>query len=177
MKKFLPYLILLIFVAIAVVCYIVIKHFEKKRINNKKLIKSDQKPRLKLNVPFLNKDEVKFLAAFQNALPSDYVAFPKVLMSDIVKPDGSMVVYNEIKNSKIDVCVFLKKNMQPVMVIDLISGDSFLAGLSEYIQKSLKSVNIPILAIHTSNEYDKIDLLNQFLDKLDPVYMAQLRKS
>lgn len=177
MKEFLPYLILIIFVVVAVASYFLIKHFEKKRINGKKQIKSDQKPRLKLSVPFLTKEEVKFLSAFQNALPSDYVAFPKVLLSDIVKPDGSMVVYNEIKNSQVDLCVFMKKNMQPVMVIDLISGDSILAGLSEYIVKSLKSVNVPILTIHTANEYDKIDLLNQFLDKLDPVYMAQLRKN
>lgn len=177
MKEFLPYLILIIFVVIAVACYFLIKHFEKKRLKNKKMIKTDQKPRLKLNVPFLTKEEVKFLSAFQNALPSDYVAFPKVLLSDIVKPDGSMVVFNEIKNSQVDLCVFMKKNMQPVMVVDLISGDSFLAGLSEYIVKSLKSVNVPILSIHTTNEYDKLDLLNQFLDKLDPVYMAQLRKN
>lgn len=177
MEKFLPYLIILIFILIAVATYIVIKHFEKKRLNNKKVIKNDQKPRLKLKIPFLNKEEVRFLSAFQNALPSDYVAFPKVLLSDIVKPDGSMVIFNEIKNSQVDLCVFMKKNMQPVMVVDLISGDSFLAGLSEYIQKSLKSVNIPILSIHTANEYDKVDLLNQFLDKLDPIYMAQLRKN
>lgn len=176
MKDFLPYLILIIFVIVAVVSYFLIKHLEKKRLKNKKIIKSDQKPRLKLSVPFLTKEEVKFLSAFQNSLPSDYVAFPKVLLSDIVKPDGSMVVFNEIKNSQVDLCVFMKKNMQPVMVVDLISGDSILAGLSEYIVKSLKSVNVPILTIHTSNEYDKIGLLNQFLDKLDPVYMAELRK-
>ena len=70
--------------------------------------------------------------------------------------------------------------MQPVMVIDLIDpskGDRAATMFNEYIQKSLKSVSLPILTMVLDHDYDKIELLNAFLDKMDPISIAQLKKS
>jgi len=172
-------IIFLIFLAIAIVLFFVIKKMEKKRLANHKKIKLDAKPRLKLNLPFLTSNEVKFLSIFQNSLPTDYVAFPKVVMHNLVKPDGSLVVFNEIQNDVLDVVVFLKSKMQPVLVVDLIDparGDKAITKYSDYTQQSLKSVGLPVLNITLDHDYDKIELLNLFLDKMDPVSIAQLKK-
>lgn len=179
-EKILTLIIFLSFIALAVVLFFVIKRLEKKRLASHKKIKLDAKPKLKLNLPFLSNNEVKFLSVFQNSLPSDYVAFPKVIMSSVVKPDGSLVVFNEIKDDMLDIVVFLKSKMQPVLIVDLIDpskGDKAESKYSEYTEQSLKSVNLPILSLSLDHDYEKIELLNLFLDKMDPVSIAQMKKN
>lgn len=178
-ESLLTLIIFLIFLVIAVILFFIIKKLEKKRLANHKKIKLDAKPKLKLNLPFLSNNEVKFLSVFQNSLPSDYVAFPKVVMHSLVKPDGSLVVFNEIKDDVLDVVVFLKSKMQPVLVVDIIDparGDKALTKYNEYTEQSLKSVSLPVLNITLDHDYEKIELLNLFLDKMDPVTIAQLKK-
>ena len=99
-------LVMLLFLGLAITLYLVIKKLENKRIAKNKKAKFDDKPRLKLNLPFLTENEVKFLAVFQNSLPSEYVAFPKIVMHSLVKPDGSLVVFNEIENCVLDIKAF-----------------------------------------------------------------------
>jgi len=179
-ESILTLIIFLIFLVIAVVLFFVIKHLEKRRLASRKKIKSDAKPKLKLNLPFLSNNEVKFLSVFQNSLPSEYVAFPKVVTHSLVKPDGSLVVFNEIKDDILDIVVFLKSKMQPVLVVDLIDptkGDKTITKYNEYTVQSLKSVNLPVLSLTLDHDYEKIELLNLFLDKMDPVSIAQLKKN
>ena len=171
-------ILILAFIAVAFVVYFAIKRLEKKRLARNKKAKFDDKPRLKLNLPFLTSSEVKFLAVFQNSLPSDYVAFPKVVMSSIVKPDGSLVVFNEVEHTILDVVVFLKTKMQPVLVVDLIDpakGDKTVTQFGEYTKKSLKSVKLPVLTITLDHEFEKVELLNKFLDAMDPVNLAKIK--
>ncbi len=176
---FLALIILAIFIAAAIVVYFLIKKHEKTRNLRNKKAKFDDKPRLKLNLPFLSPSEVKFLAVFQNSLPSEYVAFPKVVMNQIVKPNGSLVVYNEVSNNMLDVVVFLKTKMQPVLVVDLIDptkGDRVEEKLSEWTIKSLKSVKIPVMNVVLDHDFERVELLNSFLEHLDPVELAKLSK-
>lgn len=177
-EKVLALILICGFIIIAFVVYFMIKKLEKKRSARNKKAKFDDKPRLKLNLPFLSKSEVKFLAVFQNSLPSEYVAFPKVVMNNIVKPDGSLVVFNEIEHNILDVVVFLKSNMQPVLVVDLIDpskGDKSNTQFSEYTKKSLSSVKLPVLTITLDHDFEKVELLNLFLDKMDPVNLAKIK--
>lgn len=176
----LAFIIILAFIVVAIICYFVIKNAENKRLSKNKKAKFDDKPRLKLNLPFLSNNEVKFLAVFQNSLPSEYVAFPKIPMKSIVKPDGSLVVFNEVENDLLDVVVFLKTKMQPVLVVDLLDpskGDKTITKFSDYVYKSLKSVNLPVLTLSLDHDYEKIELLNLFLDKMDPLALAEMKKS
>lgn len=176
----LAFIIFLAFVVIAVACYFVVKSLEKRRAKKNKKAKFDDKPRLKLNLPYLSENEKNFLAVFQNSLPSDYVAFPKVEMKHIVKPNGGLVVYHEVENETLDVVVFLKKVMQPVLVVDILDpskGEKYASKLNEYVLKSLKSVNLPVLTITLDHQVEKLELLNAFLDKMDPVALAQIQKS
>ncbi len=171
-------ILILVFLAIAVVVYFAIKRLESKRTAKSKKAKFDGKPRLKLNLPFLTNQEVKFLAVFQNSLPSEYVAFPKVVMNQIVKPDGSLVVFNEVEHNILDVVVFLKSKMQPVLVVDLIDpskGDKTVTQFGDYTQKSLKSVKLPVLSVVLDHDYERVELLNLFLEAMDPVNLAKLK--
>ncbi|MGN1223335.1 MAG: DUF2726 domain-containing protein [Christensenellales bacterium] len=179
-EDILALIILCCFIVAAIVAYCLIKKAEKNKNMKKTKAKFDDKPRLKLNLPFLSKSETKFLAVFQNSLPSEYVAFPKLAMNRIVRPDGSLIVYHEIENSIVDIVVFLKSNMQPVLVVDLIDpmkGDKLLTKMDEFVEKSLKSVNLPVLRLNLDHEYERVELLNAFLDKMDPLTIAQLKKS
>lgn len=172
-------ILFVIFIAIAVTCYLLIKKYEKRQSKKSVSAKFNDKPRLKLNLPFLSSNEVKFLAVFQNSLPSEYVAFPKVCMKNIVKPDGSLIIYNEIENEQLDIVVFLKTKMQPVMAVDLLDpskGDRNSTKNNEFVTKSLKSINLPVLTLALDHDYEKLELLNMFLDKMDPVSIAQLKK-
>lgn len=173
-------IIFLLFVVVAVICYFVVKKMEQNRINKNKKAKFDDKPRLKLNLPYLTEKEKNFLAVFQNSIPSEYVAFPKVCMKHIVKPNGGLVVFHEVENETLDVVVFLKKVMQPVLVVDILDpsrGEKIATKFSDYVIKSLKSVNLPVLTINLDHEFDKLELLNAFLEKMDPVALAQLKKN
>ena len=171
-------IVLLSFIVGAFLLYFIIKNLEKKRISKSKQAKFDGKPRLKLNLPFLTSSETKFLAVFQNSLPSEYVAFPKVVASSIVKPDGSLVVFHEIEHNILDVVVFLKSKMQPVLVVDLIDpsrGDKSITTYSDYIKKGLSSVKLPILSITLDHDFEKVELLNLFLEAMDPFNLAKLK--
>ena len=68
-ETLLTLIIFFIFLAIAITLFIVIKRFEKRRLDNRKKIKLDAKPKLKLNLPFLSNNEVKFLSIFQLRIP------------------------------------------------------------------------------------------------------------
>lgn len=171
-------IVLFAFIIMAFIIYFVIKNLEKKRISKSKQAKFDGKPRLKLNLPFLTSNETKFLAVFQNSLPSEYVAFPKVVASSIVKPDGSLVVFHEIEHNILDVVVFLKTKMQPVLVVDLIDparGDKSITEYSEYTKKGLSSVKLPILSVCLDHDFERVELLNMFLEAMDPVNLAKLK--
>ena len=43
--------------------------------------------------------------------------------------------------------------------------------------ENLKSVNLPILSLSLDHDYEKVELLNLFLDKMDPVSIAQMKKN
>lgn len=179
-EKILALIIFVVFVVVAFFAYFGIKKIETKKGKEKlRKLTTSASPKLKLKLPYLSKSEVKFLAIFQNSLPSEYVAFPRVQMRDIVKPDGSLVIFQEIEHEVLDVVVFLKSKMQPVLVVDLYDpskGEKSLEKYNEFTEKSLKSVGLPVLTMRLDHDFDKVELLNAFLDKMDPVSIAQLKK-
>lgn len=178
--KTIEIIVLIIFIAVAIFAFFAIKKVEEKRGKSKaKKLTTSASPKLKIKLPYLSKSEVKFLAVFQNSLPSEYVAFPRVQMSDIVKPDGSLIIFQEIQHEVLDVVVFLKTKMQPVLIVDLYDpskGEKALEKYNEFTEKALKSVGLPVLTVTLDHDFEKVELLNAFLDKMDPVSIAQLKK-
>lgn len=172
--------LLCFFVVSAVFVYVYLKRKINGNINKKVNVNNLSATGLSLNIPYLQKKEIYFLEVFSSVLPKEYVVLPRIGVDNLVKPFGNLLLYNHIRSKYVDMAVFLKKNMQPVVVIDLVdagTGDSLIEEQDDGITKALKSVQIPVLSIAVKSEYDKGELLSIFLDVLDPVAIAELKKS
>ena len=76
--------------------------------------------------------------------------------------------------------VFLRKNMQPVVVIDIhdrTGVQKSIADDDKYLGEALRNVNLPIVDFEVRQEYEPAELLRKFLDALDPVAIANLKKN
>lgn len=173
--------IILLFITLGI--YLGIKTKKKLDGNYKQAIdfdKIDGKSQLVKHVPYLWPKELEFYEIFASILPKEYIIISKVGVDKIVKPHGSLLLYNAIKTKYVDFCVFKKATMEPIMVIDCFYPsitDSSIKELEKPIQVALKAVEIPILKFEILDEpYDKAMLLKRFYDALDPVALAQLRK-
>lgn len=174
-------IILIIFIALAIILYIIIK--KKVNDNYKTAIdysKIDGKSQLVRHIPFMWPKEVEFYDMLKETLPKSFVIVPKVCVSKIVKPYGSLVLYNAIKDKFVDYVIIKKSNMEPVVVIDCFYPaitDKTIKELDESVKVALKSVNIPILKMEILDEpYDKDKILKTFLETLDPVTLAQMKR-
>lgn len=173
--------LLIVCIALAIYLFIIIK---KKVDNNYKTAvdysKIDGKSQLVRHVPFMWPKEVEFYDMLQDTIPKQFVIVPKVCVSKIVKPYGSLVLFNAIKDKFVDYVIIKKSNMEPVVVIDCFYPaitDKTIKELDEATKVALKSVNIPILKMEILDEpYDKDQILKTFLDALDPVTLAQMKK-
>lgn len=173
--------VLIALIALAVYLYIIIR---KKVNNNYKTAidysKIDGKSQLIKHVPFMWPKEVEFFEMLQEVIPKTFMIVPKVCVSKIVKPYGSLVLFNAIKDKFVDFVIIKKSNMEPVVVIDCFYPaitDKSIKELDEATKVALDSVNIPILKMEILDEpYNKEQVLKTFLDALDPVNLAQMRK-
>ena len=175
-------IVFLALIALAVFLFIFIK---KRMDNNYKTAidysKIDGKSQLVKHVPFMWPKEVEFYEMFKSVLPSKYIIIPKVCVSKIVKPHGSLVLFNAIKDKFVDFLVLKKDKMEPVVVIDCFYPaitDKTIKEMDTAVAVALKSVNVPVLKYEIlDTDYDKEQVLKTFLDALDPVSLAELRKN
>lgn len=140
----------------------------------------DVKSQLVKHVPYLWPKELEFYQMYTKILPKDYIIVPKVGVDKIVKPHGSLVMYNAIKTKYVDFCIFKLSNMEPVVVIDCFYPsitDSTMKEMDKAIKKSLEAMEIPVLQYEILDiPYDENEVIQRFYDALDPVALAQLRK-
>lgn len=139
------------------------------------------KGQLSKNTPFISAKELRVYEIFESILPEEYVAFPKVSVEKLLKPNnGHLLIFNSIRDKMVDMVIFKKSNMEPAVVVDIFDTSIAERGLQELdkmLSKALSSVNLPILKIEVKDNYNKNDMLAQFLDKLNPVALAELRKN
>ena len=140
----------------------------------------DIKSQLVKHVPYLWPKELEFYQMYSKILPKQYMIVPKVGVDKIVKPHGSLVMYNAIKSKYVDFCVFKISNMEPVAVIDCFYPsitDSTMKEMDKATKKSLEAMEIPVLQYEILDiPYDENQVIQRFYDALDPVALAQLRK-
>ena len=174
----------LVIVAVAVAggIYLAIR-LNKKVITNMDSIdwsKANFKGSIKKHVPVLWPKEVEFYEMFRSVLPKEFMIVPKIGVDEIVKPNGNLVLFNAIKNEHVDFCVIKISNMEPVVVLDTYYPsicDSTMQEIPMPVQKALEEVNIPVIKYEILDvPYDKDQVLKKFLDAIDPISLAQLRK-
>ena len=176
--------VLIVLVTIVAAVYLAIK-LNKKVTNNARKIdwKSfNSKGQLKKHVPLLWPKELEFYYMFRSVLPKEFMIMPKLGIDEIVKPNGSnLILFNAVKEEHVDFCVVKVSNMEPVAVLDTYYPsitDSTMQELPEAVKKALESVSIPVIKYEILDvPYNKDAILKTFLDAVDPITLAQLRKN
>lgn len=124
-------------------------------------------PQVKLKECYCSEKEMIFLNALHKALPRECISFPNVGVSKLIEPKGNLIDYKLVMDKYIDICVFLRNGMKPILVIDLYEPSPASQQLKKFddnVLAVLKEVKIPVLHKQIQNEYNieqlKIEVLN-----------------
>lgn len=163
-------------VAIGIVIYIYLrKRFGTVKNLNENITKVD----VKLNKDYCTEAEMKFLENLHRAMPKDFIAFPRVGVDQLVSPNKDKNAYNAIMSKYLDVVVFTRKDMTPVLVIDLVQKSSVqsmqLDELDSNVLKVLKAVKLNVVKIFVEPTYDLDKLKEQVLNNLPDKVVTNLK--
>ncbi len=162
--------------AIGLVVYIYLrKRFGTVKNLNENITKVD----VKLNKDYCTEAEMKFLENLHRAMPKDFIAFPRVGVDQLVSPNKDKNAYNAIMSKYLDVVVFTRKDMTPVLVIDLVQKSSVqsmqLDELDPNVLKVLKAVKLNVVKIFVEPTYDLDKLKEQVLNNLPDKVITNLK--
>ena len=172
----LPILILAVGIVLSIILY---KHLQKKF--SQTITPSYQKnstPQVKLKESYCTEKEMVFLNALHKALPRDCISFPNVGVSKLIEPKGNLVDYKSVMDKYVDVCVFLRKGMKPILVIDLFEPSPVAQQLKKFddnVLAVLKEVKIPVMHKQIQNEYNIEELKIEVLQKMNNSTVAYLK--
>ncbi len=134
---------------------------------------------VKLVKAYCSPAEMQFLEAIHKALPKDFIAFPYVPIEKLLIPNGSKVNYNLSSSKVIDVCIFLQKNMEPVLAIDLYSPSPINQSLKKIDEDTIaliKSVKLPFIQFQLQENYNLLVLKNDLINSMDNKVFAKIKK-
>lgn len=173
---FLPLIILSIGIVLSFVLY---KHLQKKfskPINT--TLQRNSTPQVKLKENYCTEKEMIFLNALHKALPRDCIAFPNVGVSKLIEPKGNLIDYKLVLDKYVDVCVFLRKGMKPILVIDLYEPSPIAQQLKKFddnVLAVLNEVKIPVMHKQIESEYNVEELKVEVLKKMNNTTVAYLK--
>lgn len=172
-----PVIILLGGVLIACVVYF---YLRKKLSMPKNLNENIAKVDVSLNSNFCSDKEMKFLEYLHRAMPKEFIAFPRVGVDQLVSPKKDRNAYNAIMSKYVDVVVFTRKDMTPVLVIDLVqkgSAQQQYEELDPNVIKVLKAVKLNLLKVELEDAYDIEALKTNVLKALPDKVVSALKES
>lgn len=172
----LPIIILIAIIVLAIIMY---KKLQKKyNIPVVHSFKASSNPQVKLKENFCSEKEMIFLNALHKALPRDCISFPNVGVSKLIEPKGNLSDYKSVLDKYVDICVFLRKGMKPILVIDLFEpspASQQLKKFDENVTAVLKAVKIPVLHKKISSNYPIEDLRIEILQAMNSNDVAYLK--
>lgn len=174
----LPILILAVGLTIAIVVYLALK---KRGLPDKNIaLKVGKgKPEVELNKCYVTAEEMKILEYVHRALPKDFIAFPRVGVNQVVSPTKNLVAYNSILSKYLDICVFYRKTMEPLLVIDLQWDNEVkqqFKVMDENVVAVLNAVKLKVVPIKVEPAYDIAELRKKLLSALPDKMIAMLKK-
>lgn len=174
----LPILILAVGFTIAIVVYIALK---KRGLPDKNIALKvgKNKPEVELNKCYITAEEMKILEYVHKALPKDFIAFPRVGVNQIVSPTKNLVAYNSILSKYLDICVFYRKTMEPLLVIDLQWDNEIkqqFKVMDNNVVAVLNAVKLKVVPIKVEPAYDIAELRKKLLSALPDKMIAMLKK-
>ena len=174
----LPLLILIVAIVIAIFLYKKLKKKFDKPLDT--TIKQNSTPLVKLKSNYCTEDEMKFLDVLHKALPREFISFPHVGVSKIIEPKGNLTDYKSVQDKFVDICVFLRKDMKPILVIDLFLPSPTAQQLKKFddnVSNVLKVAKIPVLHKQISKTYNLDEILAEVLNQLDATLVTQLKNN
>ena len=135
-------------------------------------------PQVKLKENYCTEKEMVFLTALHKALPRECISFPNVGVSKLIEPKGNLVDYKIVMDKFVDICVFLRKGMKPILVIDLYEPSPVAQQLKKFddnVLAVLKEVKIPVLHKQIEQEYNVEELKIQVLQAMNNTTVAYLK--
>ena len=172
----LPIAIIVLTLIIAVYLYKALRKKFNKPLDTK--IKANSKAQVSLKSNYCTEDEMRFLEALHRALPRECISFPRVGVSKLIDPKGSMNDYKSVLDQYVDVVVFQRKDMKPILVIDLYHASPAAQQLKKFDENVitvLKAVKLPIMKVQIAPTYDTNQLLVDVLNHLDTTTIAMIR--
>jgi len=177
-----PTIIVIIMLLISLVISIFIVFILKNKTKNIGIAKQKcdlRKKTVKLVSSYCSPAEMQFLEAIHKALPKDFIAFPYVPLEKLLIPTGDKINYNIASSKVVDICIFLQKNMEPVLAIDLYSPSPInqsLKKLDEDTIALIKSTNLPLIQIRLQEQYHLPTLKNDLINSMDPKVFVKIKK-
>lgn len=170
----------LIILLVVIVFSIFLNKFLKKKYyrSGKPSEKVNGKPQVKAKGRYVTEQEMKFLDALHKALPRDCISFPNVGVAKLVEPKGALSDYNLVMSKFVDICVFLRKDMTPILVIDLFEPSPASQQLKKFddgVNAILKEVKIPVLHKQIESKYDIERLRIEVLSAMNSTTVAYLK--
>jgi hypothetical protein len=172
----LPVAIIILAIVLAVYLY----KFLRKKFNKPldTTLKASSKAKVSLKSNYCTEDEMKFLDALHKALPRECISFPRVGVSKLIDPKGGLTDYKSVLDQYVDVVVFLRKEMKPILVIDLYHSSPAAQQLKKFdenVNTILKAVKLPVMKKQIAPHYDPNQLLIEVLGYLDTATITMIR--
>lgn len=168
--------VVIVSLVIAIVLYFSLK--QKLKVEQDTIKKAQPSElNLVINKKYLGIKELKFLELLNRVLPTECIAFPKVGVDTILSPTNNKLGYNSIVGNYVDVCIFLIKTMEPILVIDLYEDNTIKQGLkilNTDVVKALNSVKLPILKYVLKDDIDKDELKMEVLKSIKNEYLVEI---
>ena len=170
----------IIVVIIAIIIAVYLNKFLRNRYSGSSTTSSKvgSKPQVKIKSHYVTEPEMRFLDALHQALPRDCISFPNVGVAKIIEPKGQLVDYNIVMNKFVDICVFLRKDMTPILVIDLFDPSPAAQQLKKFddsVTAVLKEVKVPVLHKQVQAKYDIEALKIEVLSAMSGTTVAYLK--
>ena len=173
----LPVLVLFIGAAIAFAIFIIGK--KKFKSNKEKTFRTVDEKDISVSPvgAYVDESVMKFLDYLHMALPQEFIAFPKVGVDQLVVPGKNRVAYNAIMSKYVDVVVFYRKTMEPVLIVDLIDTNAGVESaklMDRDVAAVLKAIKLNIVEVRLEKAYNIETLRHQLIHKIPDKILAEI---
>lgn len=176
----LPIIVLVVAIGLCFLLYRYLKKSYGKYNKGDVKKKLSGTPQVKLKKEYCSEDEMKFLEAIHKALPRECISFPNVGVSKLIEPKGNLIGYNSVINKFVDICVFLRKDMSPILVIDLYSQSPVAQQFKKFddsVSAVLKELKIPVIHKQIQANYNIDELRYELLQAMSGTTVAFLKNT
>lgn len=185
LKIFIPSFIVLLLIALAVAILILCneddiesdKYHKARRVATRVEVKNEERCDTYHNFNYYcasercNSNTYKFINALYDNFPEDFVIIPNVKVGKLISAFDKVENFDKsVLNKTIDVGMFYKETMQPLVLIDLIcqnSDDKNMQKAPSEVLLAVSKLKIPTAEVVANDFYDGIKLKQELL-KLMP---------